>query len=120
MVLTTTAFKPVLAFTTTFRFTSPIAKQRLPVLQPDPTILRFTTGLIKGSRRPVRLITSACFFGWAGWFLSSTAILCLGCDFLAALFGFALAGFASAFGAAADFIAGGVLLAPGVFPAFAF
>src|SRR5438552_18240501 len=109
MVLTTTAIMPVSAFTTPLRFTSPIDKQRLPVLQPDPTILRFTTGLIKGSRRPVRLITSACFFGRDGLFLSSTAICCLGCDFLSVLFWFALACLVSDFGIAEYFIAGCVL-----------
>src|SRR5882724_3919013 len=60
-----------------------MVRQRLPVLQPEPSMLRFTTGLTKGSRRPARLMClGASAFACAGFFWFSIAICCLGCDFL--------------------------------------
>src|SRR2546426_1790387 len=107
MVLTTTAIMPASALTTPLRLIWSIARQRLPVLQPEPTILRFTTGLTNGSRRPVRLITlGACSFASLVFFLSSTAIFCFGCAGLrtaaALAFGTAalVAGWAATLGAA--------------------
>src|SRR5215471_4644162 len=75
-----------------------MARHFLPVLQPEPSMLRFTTGLINGSRRPVRATP---LFSGASDFLSSLAsAVCAGAAgaagfaaaaaFLAALF---LAGF---------------------------
>src|SRR5579862_5911951 len=76
---------PVSAFTTPFRLTWSMVRQRLPELHPEPSMLRLTTGLTKGSRRLVR---SMCFgvsdLASTGFFWSSTAICCLGCDFLCA------------------------------------
>src|SRR5690242_14478836 len=60
-----------------------MVRQRLPVLQPEPSMLRFTTGLTKGSRRPARLMClGASAFASVVFFWFSTAICCLGCDFL--------------------------------------
>src|SRR4029077_3546828 len=56
------------------------ARQRLPVLQPEPPMLWFTTGLRNGSRRPpAMLILWSSFFGSTGFFLSSTATAGFGC-----------------------------------------
>src|SRR5215510_6813833 len=58
-----------------------MARQRFPVLQPDPTMLRFTTGLTNGSRRPVRLIAfGVSFLESPTFFLSWTWTTCFGCD----------------------------------------
>src|SRR6202035_2134849 len=82
-LLTTTAIIPESDFTTPLRLIWSMARQRLPVLQPEPSMLRLTTGLIKGSRRLVRLIClGASDFASLGRFWSSTAIRCLGSDFL--------------------------------------
>src|SRR6266705_4257726 len=60
-----------------------MVRQRLPVLQPEPSMLRLTTGLIKGSRRPARLMClGASALASAGFFWFSTAICCFVCDFL--------------------------------------
>src|SRR5712692_1594305 len=60
-----------------------MVSQRFPELQPEPSMLRFTTGLTKGSRRPARLMClGSSAFASAGFFRFSTAICCLGCDFL--------------------------------------
>src|SRR6476620_10815018 len=68
-----------------------MARQRLPLLHPEPNMLRLTTGLTKGSRRLVRLIClGASFLASAGFFWFSTAICCLGSAFLRAAAGFAL------------------------------
>src|SRR5579872_6862026 len=62
-----------------------MARQRLPTLHPEPIMLRLTTGLMKGSRRPARLIClGASAFASLGFFWSSTAMRCLGSDFLLA------------------------------------
>ena len=48
------------------------------MLHPEPIMLRLTTGLTNGSRRPVILITlGSCFLATSGLFLSLTATLCL-------------------------------------------
>src|SRR2546427_5267261 len=79
MALTTTAIMPASAFTTPLRLIWSIAKQRLPMLHPEPIMLRLTTGLTKGSRRPVILITlGSCFLATSGLFLSLTATFCFG------------------------------------------
>src|SRR5437773_166895 len=78
MALTTTAIMPASAFTTPLRLIWSIARQRLPMLHPEPIMLRLTTGLTNGSRRPVILITlGSCFLATSGLFLSLTATLCL-------------------------------------------
>src|SRR6266850_4485815 len=57
-----------------------MARQRLPMLHPEPIMLRLTTGLTNGSRRPVILITlGSCFLATCGLFLSLTATFCLEC-----------------------------------------
>src|SRR5579864_6033661 len=85
MALTTTAIIPLSALTTPFRSTCSMARHFLPLLQPEPNMLRLTTGLTNGSRRPVMLIVlGASFLASAGFFLSATAILCFGCDFFTA------------------------------------
>src|SRR5579863_3866058 len=79
MALTTTAIMPASDFTIPVRATWSTARQRLPVLQPDPPILWFTTGLTNGSRRPpAMLILWSSFFGSTGFFLSSTATAAFG------------------------------------------
>src|SRR6202040_3689315 len=79
MALTTTAIMPASAFTTPLRLIWSIARQRLPMLHPEPIMLRLTTGLRNGSRRPVRLITlGSCFLATSGVLLSLTATFCLG------------------------------------------
>src|SRR6202171_622352 len=90
MALTTTAIMPASAFTTPLRLIWSMARQRLPMLQPEPTMLRLTTGLTNGSRRPVRLITlGSCFLATSGVFLSWTATFCLEFAGLAAFTAFA-------------------------------
>src|SRR5690348_15432471 len=85
MALTTTAIMPSSALTMPFRLIWSMARHFFPVLHPEPTMLRFVTGLVNGSRRPVRLIVfSLSFLGSAGFFLSSTAMICLGSDGLLA------------------------------------
>src|SRR4029077_3231467 len=82
---------PESAFTTPFRLVGSIARQRFPVLQPEPTMARLTTGLINGSRRPAKLIfLGPSGFASAGFFWFSTAICCWGCDFLCPAGAFAL------------------------------
>src|SRR3954454_4176620 len=95
-LLTTTAIIPESALTIPLRLIWSIAKQRLPLLHPEPSMLRLTTGLMNGSRRLVRLIClGASFLASAGFFWFSTAICCLGSAFLRAAAGFT-------FGAAAE------------------
>src|SRR6476661_8975059 len=89
-LLTTTAIIPESAFTTPLRLIWSMARQRFPTLQPEPIMLRFTTGLTKGSRRLVMFTClGASDFASAGFFWFSTAICCLGCDFWWAAAGFA-------------------------------
>src|SRR2546430_4332488 len=79
MALTTTAIMPASAFTTPLRLIWPMARHFLPMLHPEPIMLRLTTGLRNGSRRPVRLITlGTCFLATSAVFLSLTATFCLG------------------------------------------
>src|SRR5580704_17930328 len=74
MALITTAIIPPSDFTIPVRAIWSTARQRLPVLHPDPPILWFTTGLTNGSRRPpAMLILWSSFLGSTGFFLSSTA-----------------------------------------------
>src|SRR6266849_10281466 len=83
-----------------------MARQRFPVLQPEPTMARLTTGLMNGSRRPARLIFfGASGFASAGFFWFSTAICCWGCAFLCPAEAFALAttGLAETFEATGTF-----------------
>src|ERR1044071_7499009 len=81
---------PESAFTTPLRLIWSMARQRLPVLHPEPSMLRLTTGLTNGSRRLVRLIClGASFLFSAGFFWFSTAICCLGSAFLRVAAGFA-------------------------------
>src|SRR5258705_13318666 len=80
MAFTTTAIMPASAFTTPLRLIWPMARHFLPMLHPEPIMLRLTTGLRNGSRRPVKLITlGAWFLAISGLFLSLTATFCLGC-----------------------------------------
>src|SRR5271165_5065729 len=54
MLLLTTAIKPLSPCTTPRRLRVPISRHFLPVLQPEP-VAWLTTGLMKGSRRPLAL-----------------------------------------------------------------
>src|SRR5712692_6452753 len=105
---------PVSAFTTPLRLIWSMVRQRLPELQPEPSMLRLTTGLTKGSRRPAKsMCLGASAFASAGFFWFSTAICCLGCDFLcpAGLFTLSAAGLLLACFALACLAATGWLLA---------
>src|ERR1700676_4002359 len=75
MALITTAIMPASDFTIPVRAIWSTARQRLPVLHPEPPIPRFTTGLKKGSRRPPAMLIVLCasFLGSTGFFFSSTA-----------------------------------------------
>src|SRR5882724_6712683 len=125
MALTTTAIMPASAFTTPLRLIWPMARHFLPMLHPEPIMPRLTTGLRKGSRRPVKLITlGACFLATSGVFLSLTATFCLGradlsTAFVAVAAGLLdlLGGFVAVAGAAAfalpGAVAGALLVADG-------
>src|SRR5262249_17813046 len=56
IAFTTTAIMPVSDFTMPFSAIWSIARHRLPVLQPEPTALKFTTGLMNGSLRPAAVV----------------------------------------------------------------
>src|SRR6478752_2134821 len=73
---------PESAFTTPLRLIWSMVRQRLPELHPEPSMLRLTTGLTNGSRRPARLTCFGLDFVSAGFFWFSTAISCFGCAFL--------------------------------------
>src|SRR5271170_7754799 len=74
MALTTTAIMPASDFTIPVSAIWSTARQRLPVLHPEPPMLWFTTGLRNGSRRPpAMLILWSSFLRSTGFFLSSTA-----------------------------------------------
>src|SRR5712692_7627182 len=59
MAFTTTAIIPASDFTTPFRATWSMARQRLPELHPEPVVPMLTTGLTNGSLRATVLTTFA-------------------------------------------------------------
>src|SRR5580692_9633993 len=75
MAFITTAIMPPSDFTIPVRAIWSTARQRLPVLHPEPPMLWFTTGLRNGSRRPPAMLIVGCasFLASTGFFLSSTA-----------------------------------------------
>src|SRR5882724_88538 len=76
---------PLSDFTTPLRLTWSMVRQRLPELHPEPSMVRLTTGLTKGSRRPAKsMCRGMAALASTGFFWFSTAISCLGCDFLCA------------------------------------